>query len=49
MLFDKALEKKQAFLKSLKTVLLQKSKNLHCRKGVTFGEKVDIYCMCNFP
>ena len=48
ILFDKVLEKKQAFLE-LKNVLLQKSKNLHFRKGVTFGQKFEIYCMYNFP
>ena len=48
ILFDKVLEKKEAFLK-LKNVLLQKSKNLQFRKGVTFGSNFEIYCMCNFP
>ena len=48
MLFDKVLEKKQAFLE-LKNVVLQKSKNLQFRQGVTFGQKFEIYCMRNFP
>ena len=48
ILFDKVLQKKQAFLE-LKNVLLQKSKNLHFRKMATLGQKFEINCMCNFP
>ena len=47
ILFDKVLEKKQALLE-LKNVVLQKSKNLHFRQKVTFRQKFEIYCMCNF-